>query len=108
MQSVIDCECMNGDALVFSIFGKCTFSCNQQLEARITLLDDELREKEVIMIPFDFTNNSWQVVRKVIYHFNDFKKVKIEIIYNGTNDLYLACPCLSISKHKLCLSLIHI
>ena len=102
MQSVIDCECMNGDALVFSIFGKCTFSCNQQLEARITLLDDELREKEVIMIPFDFTNNSWQVVRKVIYHFNDFKKVKIEIIYNGTNDLYLACPCLSISKHKLC------
>ena len=44
MQSVIDCECMNGDALVFSIFGKCTFSCNQQLEARITLLDDELKK----------------------------------------------------------------
>ena len=37
----------------------------------------ELREKEVIMIPFDFTNNSWQVVRKVIYHFNDSLEAKL-------------------------------
>ena len=88
------------DTIVFNIFGKANFSCNQRLECIITLYNnDSICEKHTSY--FDYTTTNYQVINKVICPKQSYTKIRIEIAYNGTGYLCLCYPQLSINKKNV-------